>query len=111
MSAGFEIARETVERHASRMRAHGDDYAAALQRLSERGPGAGSWASGSLLSVLAGPYAEAAGLGLQAMTELSATMTGTGDALDRSSANIRQTERAGTDEARRIADLLNGGRA
>jgi hypothetical protein len=111
MSAGFEIARGTVEQQASRMRAHGDDYAAALRRLSERGPGAGSWAGGSLLSVLAGPYAEAVGLGLQAMTELSATMTGTGDALDRASANTRETERAGEEGARRIADLLSGGRA
>ncbi|MEV8638268.1 hypothetical protein AB0395_42105 [Streptosporangium sp. NPDC051023] len=39
MASGLEVARETMGQEASRMRIHGEDYAAAVRRLRERGTG------------------------------------------------------------------------
>ncbi|MGI5288629.1 hypothetical protein ACQEVF_35530 [Nonomuraea polychroma] len=105
MSSGLEIDRDSVERHATAMRVHGEDYAAALERLRERGVAGASWGgAGGLLSMLLGPYAEATALGLEAMTGISGAMGDTGNGLSLASANTREGERAGVDQARALAD-------
>jgi hypothetical protein len=104
MSSGFEINRESVEQYASRMRIHGEDYAAALQRLKERGLGGTSWGDDGLLSMLVRPYAEATALGLEAMTGLSTVIGETGDGLSGVASNTRAAEEANVRETLSLND-------
>ncbi|MFG1704217.1 hypothetical protein ACFLIM_13590 [Nonomuraea sp. M3C6] len=104
MSSGFEIDHESVERYGSQMRAHGEDYAAALQRLRERGLGGASWGDDGLLSMLVGPYAEASMMGLQAMTGQSMVMGDSGDGLTGTSATIQAADDAGGQQVSGVQD-------
>ncbi|MEV7011183.1 hypothetical protein [Streptosporangium sp. NPDC051022] len=99
MGSGFEIAREAMGQEASRMRIHGEDYAAAVRRLRERGSGGASWGDDGLLSMLVGPYAEASTLGLEAMTGLSGVIDGTGETMNTVLANTDAAEAASIEQS------------
>ncbi|TDE44111.1 hypothetical protein E1295_25565 [Nonomuraea mesophila] len=100
MSQGFEIDREAFGQHAVRMTAHGDDYAAAIQRLKERGYAEGGWGdTDGLLSLLMPAYAESVCLGLLAHDRLSAALRRTGYGMHEVRRNIDDAEPAGFTDA------------
>ncbi|MFF4415585.1 hypothetical protein ACFYY8_23890 [Streptosporangium sp. NPDC001559] len=94
MSSGFEISRGTLEQESSRMRTHGEDYAAAVRRLRERGLGGSSWGDNGLLSTFLHSYSEAGMVGLDALTGLSQVIDGTGGAMSTVVANTDVAEQA-----------------
>ncbi|GAA3078394.1 hypothetical protein GCM10017600_06380 [Streptosporangium carneum] len=81
------------------MRIHGEDYAAAVRRLTERGSGGASWRDDGLLSMLIGPYTEASTLGLRAMTGLSEVIDGTGETMNTVLANTDTAEAASIEQS------------
>ncbi len=112
MGSGFEMAREAMGQEASRMRIHGEDYAAAVRRLRERGSGGASWGDDGLLSMLVGPYAEASMLGLEAMTGLAGVIGDTGGTMTTVLANTDMAEAAGIEQSAALyGGRYGGGRA
>lgn len=94
MGNGFEISRGTLEQESSRMRTHGEDYAAAVRRLRERGLGGSSWGDNGLLAMFVRSYSEASVVGLDALTGLSQVIDGTGGAMGTVIANTEVAEQA-----------------
>ncbi|MEU9831568.1 hypothetical protein AB0D67_08495 [Streptosporangium sp. NPDC048047] len=102
MTFGFEIAPDATGQDASRIRTHGEEYDAAVQRLRDRGVGGGSWGDDGLLGPLTAVYADCSAAAVEALTGLSSVITGVGDGLRAVAANSATTE---TDRTREIGEL------
>lgn len=83
-----------VEQSVLRMRIHEEDYAAAIRRLTERGPGGASWCDNGLLGPLVGVYAECSRTGIETLTGLSMAIGETGGGLEAVVGRARDTEAA-----------------
>ncbi|MEV6032584.1 hypothetical protein AB0L65_15605 [Nonomuraea sp. NPDC052116] len=100
---GLEIALGAVGQEASRIRAHGEDYDAALQPLKARGDGVSSWGDDGLFAIFTSAYAECRATSMAALTGLSTEMSATGEGLqavvrntaDMEAANVQNTEQLG----------------
>ncbi|MCG5220636.1 hypothetical protein [Streptosporangium sp. KLBMP 9127] len=92
MTSGFEMSSDVMSENATRVRANGEDYAAAMQRLSERGAGGGAWGDDGLLGLFTSAYAECTRMGVEALTGLADTIGTTGDSLNTVASRSRAAE-------------------
>ncbi|GAA4229271.1 hypothetical protein GCM10023075_36450 [Streptosporangium album] len=74
------------------MRVHGEDYAAAVQRLRERGPGGACWGDTGLIGTFAGAYAECSRVGVEALTGLHTVIGTTGGCMASTAGSLHGTE-------------------
>ncbi|GAA3260311.1 hypothetical protein [Nonomuraea helvata] len=95
MSSGVEISKTQVAQHAMMMRAHSEDYAAALRRLRERGYGCLSWGDDTgLFAAFHAEYGQCGVYGLEALAGVSQVINDTGDGLDTVNRHMADAEAA-----------------
>ncbi|GAA3244536.1 hypothetical protein [Nonomuraea helvata] len=93
MNSGFEIAKETLRLEASRMRGHGDDYEAAVQRLQERN---GRWGDDGLFAEIEMAWVECRQTVLAAVPSLGGMIGRMSHGMHAVSANIDAADAAST---------------
>ncbi|MEU7892901.1 hypothetical protein AB0B45_08540 [Nonomuraea sp. NPDC049152] len=102
MSFGLSIATEAQTENASRMLVHGEDYIAAVQRLTERGCGGDLWGDDGLFGTIRATYAECTQTGVQALSHLGGGISATGEGVAATVVNIRAAEDVNVQNAARL---------
>ncbi|TDD51795.1 hypothetical protein E1286_09800 [Nonomuraea terrae] len=103
MSSGMEIAHGQVARNAASLRIHGEDYAAALQRLRERGYGCGSWGDDTgLFAAFHAEYSQCGVYAAEALLGISGVMGQTGDGLDIARGRIAEAEALAQEQSAKL---------
>ncbi|MER6946448.1 hypothetical protein ABT294_20680 [Nonomuraea sp. NPDC000554] len=98
MSSGFEIDRTWVGQEAPRrMRTHGEEYEAAVQRLTEHGLGA-TWGDTELIADLRAAIDECFPVMEGVLGSLGSGLVQTGDGMSAGDRNIGHAETAGLAE-------------
>ncbi|MFC6082702.1 hypothetical protein [Sphaerisporangium aureirubrum] len=105
MQRGFDITHTPVEVDASRLRVHGEEYAAALARLRERGAGGASWGDDGLMSGLVSTYFRSVTAALDTYSHMGSVISGTGDGMSAASRRVSSVEE---DMTRHVNDLDGG---
>jgi nitrogen-specific signal transduction histidine kinase len=96
MASEVGIVKGHVAQHGARLQGHGDDYAAALRRVSERGAGGAAWRDDGLFGPLVSMYTEGARTGLDMLTCLAETINDSGDGMRVADATMRVADDAST---------------
>jgi len=93
MTTGIDITGEAVRRQASHVRAHGEDYEAAVERLRAR---SGGWGDDGLFAEFEAVWHECRLTMLATVPALSGTIGGVGDGLALVSGNVGAADQAVT---------------
>ncbi|MEV4088227.1 hypothetical protein ACIBI7_29255 [Nonomuraea fuscirosea] len=99
---GLEIAFGAVGQQATRIRAHGEDYDAALSPMKERGDGVSSFGDDGLFGMFTSVYAECRAVSMAALDGLSGTIAGTGDNLHAVMRNTQEGEAASNESVQAL---------
>lgn len=110
MDRGFDMAHGALESSAAQLMAHGEDYAAALSRLRERGAGAAAWGDDGLMSSLASGYTRGVQAALGAYQHVGDVIGAAGAGLATASRRVTHAEEFNYQLAEDLErDLFDGG--